>query len=83
MTTSSDVIVTLSVDLLSRLRTRAADLEVSLDWLVAGLVCDTFETLAGGRLARQAPNSTVHSPPGAGPHLNSGPSPGRVTGPAY
>jgi hypothetical protein len=61
MTASSEVIVTLSVDLLRRLRTRAVDLEVSLDWLVAGLVCDSVETLAGGRLARQAPNSTVHS----------------------
>jgi hypothetical protein len=82
MTASSEVFVTLSVNLLSRLRTRAGDLEVSLDWLVAGLVCDTIELLAGGRLTRPAPNSTVRSLLGAGPHLNSGPSPGPVTGPA-
>jgi hypothetical protein len=82
MTASSEVIVTFSVDLFRRLRTRAAGLEISLDWLVAGLVCDTIELLAGGRLARPAPNSTVRSLLGAGPHLSSGPSPGPVTGPA-
>jgi hypothetical protein len=54
MTASSEVVVTLSVDLFSRLRTRAAGLEVSLDWLVAGLVCDTIEAFGDGCRTRPA-----------------------------
>ena len=41
--TSSQVRVTLSEDLLSHLR-RPQEKHVPLRWLVAGLVCDTFES---------------------------------------
>ena len=36
--------VTLSADLLKQLRKEAREQQVSLRWLVAGLVCDTLET---------------------------------------
>jgi hypothetical protein len=42
----SEVFVTLSSELLDRLRSRAADLDIPLEWLVAGLVCDTLESSA-------------------------------------
>jgi hypothetical protein len=40
------IIVTLSAELLGHLRGLAGALEVPLEWLVAGIVCDTFETPA-------------------------------------
>ena len=40
------VTVTLSAMLLRHLRGLAADLEVPIEWLVAGLVCDTIESFA-------------------------------------
>jgi RNA polymerase sigma factor (sigma-70 family) len=60
MTASSEVVVTLSVDLFSRLRTRAAGLEVSLDWLVAGLVYDTIEAFVDGSLSRVTVATSRH-----------------------
>jgi hypothetical protein len=42
--TSPQVRVTLSEDLLSHLRKVAQQRHIPLRWLVAGLVCDTFET---------------------------------------
>ena len=39
----SEISVTLSVELLGQLRARADSLDVSLEWLVAGLVCDIIE----------------------------------------
>ena len=43
-----DVAVTLSDELLDHLRRLVADLGVPLEWLVAGLVCDTLESAARG-----------------------------------
>jgi hypothetical protein len=37
------IIVTLSAELLGHLRGLAGVLEVPLEWLVAGIVCDTIE----------------------------------------
>jgi hypothetical protein len=51
MTPSSEVSVSISGDLLSRLRVRAAELEVPVKWLVVGLVCDTVEHMAHGCVA--------------------------------
>jgi len=53
MNATSQVMVTLSADLLKQLRKEAQEQQVPLRWLVAGLVCDTLET--GKRLqdARQ------------------------------
>ena len=56
MTTADAIAVTLSPQLYSRLCRLARDAGLSLDWLVAGLVCDTIESLpevfrpAGGDL---------------------------------
>jgi hypothetical protein len=36
--------VTVSDDLLSRLRHTAQETSIPLSWLIAGLVCDTFQT---------------------------------------
>src|SRR5208337_4455507 len=44
MNATSQVIVTLSADLLKQLRKEAREQHVPLRWLVAGLVCDTLET---------------------------------------
>jgi hypothetical protein len=44
MNAGPQVRVTLSDDLLSHLRQTAQEKHVPLRWLVAGLVCDTFET---------------------------------------
>ena len=49
MTRSSEVAVTLSETLLGYMRFRAAALNVPLEWLVAGLVCDTLENCIGMR----------------------------------
>ena len=46
MKTISEVSVTLSNELLAHLRGLAADLDIPLEWLVAGLVCDTIESSA-------------------------------------
>ena len=46
------VTVTLSTTLLRHLRGQAADLEVPIEWLVAGLVCDTLESLDEGQATR-------------------------------
>jgi hypothetical protein len=43
MKTHSEIVVTLSDDLLEGLRTQARELKVPLKWLVAGLVCDTID----------------------------------------
>ena len=51
MPSRSEVFVTLSVELLSQLRARAAGLDVPLDWLVAGLVHDTIESCVDGCLS--------------------------------
>lgn len=45
MTTTPDVDVTLSPDLLLRLRAEARDLGVPLQWLVASLIVDTVDSL--------------------------------------
>ncbi len=44
MNATSQVMVTLSADLLKQLRKEAREQNVLLRWLVAGLVCDTLET---------------------------------------
>jgi hypothetical protein len=46
MTSHSEIIVTLSVELLGHLRGVAALLEVPFELLVAGIVCDTIERSA-------------------------------------
>jgi hypothetical protein len=51
MTAVSKISVTLSGKMFDQLRARALNLEVSLEWLVAGLVCDSMEDLADGRHA--------------------------------
>ncbi len=43
MNATSQVMVTLSADLLKQLRKEAREQRVPLRWLVAGLVCDTME----------------------------------------
>ena len=44
MNANSQVMVTLSPDLLKQLRKESQKQHVPLRWLVAGLVCDTMET---------------------------------------
>jgi hypothetical protein len=43
MKTHSEIVVTLSDDLLQSLRSQSQELKIPLKWLVAGLVCDTIE----------------------------------------
>ncbi len=43
MKTAGQILVTLSDELLENLRAQARELNVPLRWLVAGLVCDTFD----------------------------------------
>ena len=43
MKTHSEIAVTLSDELLERLRAQAQELEIPLKWLVAGLVCDSID----------------------------------------
>ena len=53
MDANAEVFVTLSADLLDRLRKVAQQEHIPLRWLVAGLVCDTVEAdqqRAGARL---------------------------------
>jgi hypothetical protein len=47
MKTHSEIVVTLSDDLLVSLRAQAQELKVPLKWLVASLVCDTLEPVNG------------------------------------
>jgi hypothetical protein len=44
MEASPEVLVTLSDELLAHLKKLAHEMHVPLRWLVAGLVCDTFES---------------------------------------
>ena len=44
MDASPKIIVVLSDDLLNHLRSVAKEKHIPLRWLVAGLVCDTFES---------------------------------------
>ena len=44
MNATSQVMVTLSADLLKQLQKEAREQRVPLRWLVAGLVCDTMES---------------------------------------
>ena len=46
MNQHSEIIVTLSDELLGHLRGLAAMLEVPFEWMVAGIVCDTIENSA-------------------------------------
>lgn len=43
MDTNAEVFVTLSADLLARLRKAARREHIPLQWLVAGLICDTVD----------------------------------------
>ena len=43
MRPASEVVVTLTPSLWSELRRQAAALDVPIEWLIAGLVCDTVE----------------------------------------
>ena len=45
MTTAPEVDVTLSSDLLRRLRDEATALGVPIEWLIASLIVDTADTL--------------------------------------
>jgi hypothetical protein len=44
MKTGPKIVVTLSDKLMQSLRAQSQALKVPLNWLVAGLVCDTIET---------------------------------------
>jgi hypothetical protein len=44
MTRISEIVVTLSDELLHHLRAIAVERGVPLEWLVVGIVCDTIET---------------------------------------
>jgi hypothetical protein len=62
MRPSSEVPVSISGKLLSRLRVRAAELEVPVKWLVVGLVCDSVEHMAHGCVARRVADSSLTRP---------------------
>ena len=55
MDTGPNILVVLSDDLLSHLRKLAQQKHVPLRWLVAGLVCDTFESEIEQTMNRQVP----------------------------
>ena len=55
MAANPEVSVTLSNAMLTHLRRQAVGLGVSIELLVAGLVCDTIEVLADGRLGLPGP----------------------------
>ena len=55
MDANAEVFVTLSADLLDRLRKVAQKEHMPLRWLVAGLICDTVDT------------DQLHAATGAGP----------------
>lgn len=52
MDANSEIRVTLSDELLKQLRKEAESRHVPLRWLVAGLVCDTFENYRDSDMAR-------------------------------
>jgi hypothetical protein len=54
MDSNPNILVVLSDDLLSHLRKLAQQKHVPLRWLVAGLVCDTFESGIEQTMNRQA-----------------------------
>jgi len=54
MDTNPKIFVVLSDDLLRHLRRVAREQHIPLRWLVAGLVCDTFETGIEQTITRQA-----------------------------
>jgi len=54
MDANPKITVVLSDDLLCHLRRVAQEQHVSLRWLVAGLVCDTFESKIEQTMDRQA-----------------------------
>lgn len=43
MIASGELAVTLSADLMDQLRDESLRLDIPLEWLVAGLVCDTLD----------------------------------------
>jgi hypothetical protein len=45
MNPNSEILVTLSDELLDRIRRQARELHIPMKWLVAGLVCDTIDPL--------------------------------------
>lgn len=47
MSNVTEVIITLSADLWRELCRQAAALDVPVEWLAAGLVCDTIEAQKG------------------------------------
>jgi hypothetical protein len=49
MRTPAEVVVTLTVELWRELRRQAVALEVPVEWLIAGLVCDTIERPEGAQ----------------------------------
>jgi len=55
MDANPKIIVVLSDDLLCHLRRVAQEQHIPLRWLVAGLVCDTFESGIEQKMNRQAP----------------------------
>jgi len=55
MDANPKIIVVLSDDLLCHLRRYAQEKHIPLRWLVAGLVCDTFESEIEQTLNRQVP----------------------------
>jgi len=55
MDASPILLVVLSDDLLCHLRRVAQKKHIPLRWLVAGLVCDTFESGIEQKMNRQAP----------------------------
>jgi hypothetical protein len=62
MKANPEVCVTLSEELLGHLRGLAAELDVPLEWLAAGVVCDTIEGLAEGGIDAGAVVHTGHRP---------------------
>jgi hypothetical protein len=60
MKATPEIPVTLSHELLGHLRSRAAELGVPLRWLIAGLICDTVEGLAGRLSTRPAAPADRH-----------------------
>ena len=57
MKATPEVRVTLSDELFTHLRHRALELRIPLDWLVAGLICDTIEGFANAKRSRADPKS--------------------------
>jgi hypothetical protein len=58
MSSTPQIRVTLSDDLLIHLRKEAEKQHVPLQWLVAGLVCDTIESRNAGVPAHRVPVAT-------------------------